>query len=107
MNLLFMRVGYPFAIVHSTQRQRYYKTLKRQLPIIVSIVNESITNALLSIEKRIEEYDATKPRGSMPAGTSTSKPLEGLAALTDSEPYSDSMADSDMDMSMSSNENSE
>ncbi|HEY2405518.1 MAG TPA: Fic family protein [Polyangiaceae bacterium] len=95
MNLLLMRAGHPPAIVHSTERQRYYEALKGQLPVIVSMVNESITNALLSIEKRIEDYDATKPRGA--AG---SKPIEGLSALAaEPEPYLDSMSDSDLDMS--------
>jgi hypothetical protein len=61
-----MRAGHPPAIIHSTERQRYYEALKGQLPIIVSMVSESIMNALLSIEKKIEDYDATKARASSP-----------------------------------------
>jgi hypothetical protein len=66
MNVLLMRAGHPPAIIHSTERQRYYEALKGQLPIIVSMVSESIMNALLSIEKKIEDYDATKARASSP-----------------------------------------
>jgi hypothetical protein len=66
MNVLLMRAGHPPAIIHSTERQRYYEALKGQLPIIVSMVSESIMNALLSIEKKIEDYDASKARASSP-----------------------------------------
>jgi len=66
MNLLLMRAGHPPAIIHSTERQRYYEALKGQLPIIVSMVNDSITNALLSIEKRIEEYEGARARLNAP-----------------------------------------
>ncbi len=58
MNVLLLRAGYPPAIIHSTERQRYYEALKGQLPIIVMLVNESITNALMSIEKLLDEYEA-------------------------------------------------
>jgi len=61
MNALLMRAGYPPAIIHSTERQRYYEALKGQLPIILQMANDSIINALLSIEKRFDEYDATHP----------------------------------------------
>jgi Fic family protein len=57
MNVILMRAGYPPAIVHSTERQKYYEALKGQLPIILAMVNDAITNALLSIEKRLEEYE--------------------------------------------------
>jgi hypothetical protein len=58
MNVILMRSGYPPAIIHSTERQKYYEALKGQLPIIIGMVNDAITNALLSIEKRLEEYEA-------------------------------------------------
>jgi actin-related protein len=61
MNVILMRAGYPPAIIHSTERQKYYEALKGQLPIIIGMVNDAITNALLSIEKRLEEYEA-RPR---------------------------------------------
>jgi hypothetical protein len=58
MNVILMRAGYPPAIIHSTERQKYYEALKGQLPIIIGMMNDAINNALLSIEKRLEEYDA-------------------------------------------------
>jgi hypothetical protein len=55
MNIILLRGGYPPSIVHSTERQRYYEALKGQLPIIIQLVNESIMNALVSIEKRLDD----------------------------------------------------
>ncbi len=57
MNVLLLRSGYPPAIIHSTERQRYYEALKGQLPIIFMLVNESISNALMSIEKLLDEHE--------------------------------------------------
>ncbi len=57
MNLLLIRSDCPPAIVHSTERQRYYEALRGSLPTIVAMVNESITNALASIEKKLDERD--------------------------------------------------
>ena len=73
MNALLMRAGYPPAIIHSTERQRYYEALKGQLPIILQMANDSIINALLSIEKRFDEYDAARP-SSAPAADPTAAP---------------------------------
>jgi hypothetical protein len=58
MNVILLRGGYPPAIIHSTERQRYYEALKGQLPVIIQLVNESISNALASIEKRLDEHEA-------------------------------------------------
>jgi Fic family protein len=58
MNVILLRGGYPPAIVHSTERQRYYEALKGQLPVIIQLVNESISNALASIEKRLDEHES-------------------------------------------------
>ena len=57
MNVVLLRGGYPPAIVHSTERQRYYEALKGQLPVIFQLVNESIINALSSIEKRLDDEE--------------------------------------------------
>jgi len=109
MNVLLMRAGHPPAIIHSTERQRYYEALKGQLPVIVSMVSESIMNALLSIEKKIEDHDATKSRSSSPPKEGEEKPEKPekpasaiVAAATarddDSDLYLDSeMEDSDSD----------
>jgi Fic/DOC family protein len=116
MNVLLMRAGHPPAIIHSTERQRYYEALKGQLPVIVSMVSESIMNALLSIEKKIEDHDATKSRSSSPPKEGEEKPEKPekpasaiVAAATarddDSDLYLDSeMEDSDSDSDGDSDE---
>jgi Fic family protein len=57
MNLLLLRSGYPPAIVHSTERQRYYEALKGSSATMTQIVQESIDNNLASIEKMLDTYD--------------------------------------------------
>jgi len=57
MNLLLLRTGHPPAIVHSTERQRYYESLRGSLPSLIQMVTESILNALISIEKLLDERD--------------------------------------------------
>jgi Fic family protein len=57
MNLLLIRAGHPPAIIHSTERQRYYEALKGALPVLVQMVTESIMNALVSIEKLLDDHD--------------------------------------------------
>ncbi len=54
MNLLLLRSGYPPAIVHSTERQRYYDALKGSSAAMTQIVQESIENNLASVEKMLE-----------------------------------------------------
>jgi Fic family protein len=57
MNILLMRSGFPPAIIHSTERQRYYEALRSSLPTIVSMLQESIVNAMQSIEKKLDEHE--------------------------------------------------
>lgn len=61
MNLLLLRAGYPPAIVHHTERQRYYEALKGSAATMNQIVGEAIDNALMSTEKLLDEYE-TKTR---------------------------------------------
>jgi Fic family protein len=56
MNLLLLRNGYPPAIVHSTERQRYYEALKGSSATMTQIVHEAIENNLGSVEKLLDEY---------------------------------------------------
>jgi Fic family protein len=58
MNLLLFRSGYPPAIIHSTERQRYYEALKGSSATMHSIVQDAIENSLASIEKLLDLYDA-------------------------------------------------
>ena len=56
MNLLLLRSGYPPAIIHSTERQRYYEALKGSSAVMHSIVQDAIDNSLSSIEKLLDGY---------------------------------------------------
>jgi Fic family protein len=58
MNLLLLRNGFPPAIVHSTERQRYYEALKGASAIMTQIVHESIENNLASVEKLLEAHES-------------------------------------------------
>lgn len=57
MNILILRAGYPPAIIHSADRQRYYDGLKGSPVAINQMVTESIDNALSSVEKMLDEHD--------------------------------------------------
>jgi Fic family protein len=57
MNLMLLRNGYPPAIVHSTERQRYYEALKGSSAAMTQIVQEAIDNNLASIEKMLDTND--------------------------------------------------
>jgi Fic family protein len=61
MNLVLLRSGYPPAIIHSTERQRYYEALKGSSATMHSIVQDAIENSLTSIEKLLVFYDG-KPK---------------------------------------------
>jgi len=57
MNLLLLRSELPPALIHLTERQRYYEALKGSLQTLTDMLTESIDNALLSIEKKLDERD--------------------------------------------------
>jgi Fic family protein len=57
LNLLLLRSGIPPAIIHSTDRQRYYEALKGSSATMNTIVQEAIDNNLASIEKLLEGYE--------------------------------------------------
>ena len=61
MNLLLLRSGCPPAIIHSTERQRYYEALKGSSTTMHAIVQDAIENSLASIEKLLDAYDV-KPK---------------------------------------------
>jgi Fic family protein len=61
MNLLLLRSGYPPAVIHSTERQRYYEALKGSSATMYSIVQDAIENSLASIEKLIGNYEPVPP----------------------------------------------
>jgi hypothetical protein len=61
MNLLLLRSGYPPAIIHSTERQRYYDALKGSSAAMNQIVQEAIENNLTSVEKLVDSYEQPRP----------------------------------------------
>ena len=63
MNLLLLRSGYPPAIVHSTERQRYYDALKGSSAAMTQIVQESIDNNLASVKKLLETHESLVAQG--------------------------------------------
>ena len=60
MNLLLMRTGLPPAIVHSTERQKYYEALKGSATTVLQMVQEAVENALSSVEKLLDEHETKK-----------------------------------------------
>jgi Fic family protein len=58
MNLLLLRHELPPAIVHSTERQRYYEALKGANAAMTQIVMESMENNLASVEKLLEAHES-------------------------------------------------
>ena len=56
-NMLLLRADYPPAILHSTERQRYYEALKGSSTTMHAIVQDAIENSLSSIEKLLDLYD--------------------------------------------------
>lgn len=57
MNLLLMRAGYPPAILHATERQRYYEALKTSDDAVAALVTEALA---ASVESAIRYFeDAT------------------------------------------------
>ena len=71
MNLLLIRSGHPPAIVHSTERQRYYEALRGALPTLIQMVTESILNGLVSIEKLLDDRDIKVRSTATSNGSST------------------------------------
>jgi len=57
MNMLLLRADYPPAILHSTERQRYYEALKGSPNTIYNMLESAITNALQSIDRQLGTQD--------------------------------------------------
>src|SRR5687768_11334949 len=55
MNLILLRHGYPPAIVHATERQRYYDALKQGPNAVAQIVNEALLSSVESAIRFFEE----------------------------------------------------
>ena len=54
LNLILLRTGYPPAIIHMSERQRYYESIKASSTTMTQIVSEAIDNNLKSIEHMLD-----------------------------------------------------
>jgi Fic/DOC family len=57
MNLILIRGGLPPAIVHMSERQRYYEALKGGSAVMTTIVADAIDNNLKSVERLLDMRD--------------------------------------------------
>ncbi|MCC7541030.1 MAG: Fic family protein [Deltaproteobacteria bacterium] len=55
MNLLLLRAGFPPAIIHSTERQRYYETLKSGGNQVATLVQEALESSIESAARYFED----------------------------------------------------
>lgn len=55
MNLILLRNGYPPAVIHATERQRYYEALKNSENAAAAIVQEAL---VASVESAIRFFEA-------------------------------------------------
>ena len=55
MNLVLLRSGYPPAIVHSTERQRYYESLRGPSVVLHNLMLDSLENSIDSANKHFSE----------------------------------------------------
>ena len=57
MNLILMREGYPPAIIHSIERQRYYDSLRTETSGLSGLVLESLTNYVDTAHRFLDEFN--------------------------------------------------
>lgn len=57
-NLILEQAGYPLAVIHSTDRQRYYEALKNDPKSLVSIYLEAVE---ITASSALQVYDAAEP----------------------------------------------
>lgn len=67
MNLILMRQGYPPAIIHATERQRYYDALKGSPNAVSKLVGEALAASVESTIRYFEE-ELGLPASSVAAG---------------------------------------
>jgi hypothetical protein len=58
MNLVLLRSGYPPAIVHSTERQRYYEALRGPSLALHNLMLDSLENSIDSAIKLFSEANS-------------------------------------------------
>ena len=62
MNLLLLRDGYPPAVIHSIERQRYYEVLRFENDGLLNLVVESLENSIETTNKFLDELNGLRMR---------------------------------------------
>jgi Fic family protein len=63
MNIVLLHHGLPPAIIHATERQRYYETLKAPTAAsLVKMLEDTLGNSLSSIQKMLQDHDRRSGR---------------------------------------------
>jgi Fic family protein len=57
MNLILMRHGYPPAVIHATERQRYYDALKSSPNAVATLVHEALVTSVESAVRFFEDAE--------------------------------------------------
>lgn len=63
MNMLLIRDGYPIAVIHSMERQRYYDSLRAENGYLGQLVVESLTNYVNTTLRFFEELAELRRAG--------------------------------------------
>ena len=58
MNLILIRHGYPPAVIHATERQRYYDALKSSPNAVATLVHEALVTSVESAVRFFEDPEA-------------------------------------------------
>jgi Fic family protein len=61
-NLVLLRAGYLPAVIHATERQRYYEVLRHEHAGLIPLVTESLTNSLETAHKFFSEQEKQHSR---------------------------------------------
>ncbi len=60
MNLMLLRQGYPPAVIHATERQRYYEALKSNPNAVATLVHEALVSSVESSIRHFEDLNAAR-----------------------------------------------
>lgn len=60
MNLLLLREGYPAAIIHTIERQRYYESLRNEHAGLSSLVVESVAGTIDAASRILSDFPETR-----------------------------------------------
>ena len=63
MNLMLMREGYPPAVIHSIERQRYYDSLRLENGHLAGLVVESLSNYVSATHRFLDELAEVRRGG--------------------------------------------